>query len=51
MVFLELFQNFLESQILQIGYFLILSMGTILSIIMILSGLIIFTFFKKKNEI
>ena len=48
MEFLEFFLNFLENQI-QIGYFFnFLSMGTILSFVMIFIGLIIFNFLKKK---
>ena len=36
----------------QIGYFLsIFSMGTVLSIFMIVMGLIIFAFLGKKNEV
>ena len=52
MEFLEFFQNFLENQMTnRIYFFNLLSMGTILSFLMILFGLIIFKFFKKKNEI
>jgi prolipoprotein diacylglyceryltransferase len=48
MVFLELFRE--PDQ--QIGYlFHFFSMGTILSLIMIISGLIILIIFRKKNEI
>ena len=51
MVFLELFLNYLESQTAQMGYFFnLFSMGTILSFLMILAGMIIFTFIKKMKS-
>ena len=48
---LRIFSEFFREPDVQIGYiFNILSMGTILSIIMILTGLVIFIFLRKQNE-
>ena len=51
MEFLEFSQNFLENPMNNLAISLkYLSMGTILSIIMILAGLIILNFLKKNEK-